>query len=155
MLNEGEVDMAISINATKYPASLNATFYGTDDLVIYYDPAMRGPIETPYDYAQARHGVAGFGGTTKSIVEIALEELGLQRQVAFVSPTASTLGEFIVGTDIIATMPRGLADGVYSGLAYCEPPVPLPALRYDLVWHRRFDQSGRNTWIRNVVLDYA
>ncbi len=58
MLNDGEVDLAISINMTKFPASLNATHCGEDELVINYDLAVRGPVETPHEFAHALHGIA-------------------------------------------------------------------------------------------------
>ena len=67
--------------------------------------------------------------------------------------TASMLGDFILGTSLIATMPRQLSQSSYRGLAFCEPPLTLPKIRYDLVWHRRNDHSGRNMWLRQAVLD--
>ncbi|MEL7465220.1 MAG: LysR family transcriptional regulator [Pseudomonadota bacterium] len=155
MLTQGEADVAVAISQGGYSASLKAESLGGDDLVIFYDPDVRDPIRTFADYAAALHGVTGFGGSTKSVVAAALETLGVERKIAFVAPTASTLGEFIKGTDIIATMPLKLAEYAYRDLAHCEPPLPLPRLRYDLVWHRRFDHSGRNGWLRRIICDAA
>ena len=121
--------------------------------MVFYDSNCRGPVLTAKDYSEARHGVAGFGGNTKSVVALALADLGLQRKVSFVAPTASMLGDFIRGTDIIVTMPSRLGDSAYSGLAQCQPPVPLPDIEYDMVWHRRFDHSGRNSWLRQLILE--
>ena len=152
MLTMGEADVAIAIAPKSYPVVLNSSPFGRDDLVVFYDPDVRPPVRTVDDYARARHGVTGFGGTTKSVVASAMEEMGFQRKIAFVAPTASTLGEFIKGTDIIATMPKALAKTSYRDLAYAPTPLPLPQLDYDVVWHRRFDQSGRNGWLRDVIL---
>jgi DNA-binding transcriptional LysR family regulator len=63
------------------------------------------------------------------------------------------LGDFILGTDLIATMPRALAETVYHGLAHCAPPLDLPRVEYHLVWHRRYDHSGRNQWLRELVMN--
>ena len=155
MLIGEEVDVAIAVNTKRFPAILNSTSFGGDKLVVYYDPDQRGPLRNVDDYQKALHGVAGFGGKSKSIVDLALEELGLQRKIGFVAPTASALGEFLVGTNMIATMPLGLATSAYSELAYCQPPLTLPPLEYDLVWHRRFEHSGRNRWIRELLLENA
>ncbi len=155
MLTLAEIDVAIAINTTKLPAILNSVRYGQDTLVVFYDPNLRGPVETIEDYFEARHGVAGLGGNSKSVVETALEEYGLQREISLISPTASTLGHFVAGTDLIATMPLGLAQESYRGLAYCMPPFELPQLVYDLVWHRRFEHSGRNKWFRNLLLEHS
>ena len=154
MLNLAEIDLAIAINVTKLPTTLNSVSYGQDSFVIYYDPKVRGPIETVEDYAKAKHCVAGFGGNAKSIVETALDSQGLERKIALSSPTASTLAQFVSGTDMIATMPLGLARESYRELAYCEPPLALPQLDYCLVWHRRFEHSGRNKWFRNLLLEH-
>lgn len=154
MLELEEVDVAIAINTERFPATLNAIAYGEDELVVYYDPACRGPVTNVDEYVRATHAVAGFGGKGKSIVEKALEEIGLQRHIGFIAPTASSLGEFLIGTDMIATMPRGLAKAAYSELAFSAPPIDLPPLRLDLVWHKRFDHSGRNTWIRRALLEH-
>ncbi|MEP1610312.1 MAG: LysR family transcriptional regulator [Roseobacter sp.] len=155
MLTLGEIDLAISINMTKLPPTLNSIRFGRDTLVVYYDPKTRDPITTLQEYIDARHGVAGYGGKGKSVVETALAEQGLQRDINFTSPTTSTLGQFITGTDMIATMPLGLSRESYRNLAHCAPPIEMPDITYDLVWHRRFEGSGRNLWFRQLLLDNA
>lgn len=155
MLRLEAIDFAISVNTPNYPAFLNGVSYGSDRLVVYYDASSRDAVYTAEDYSDADHAIAGFGGNDKSIVEKALERQGMRRKVGFVSPTASTLGEFLLGTKMIATMPLGLAENSFSKLAYCEPPVSLPALNYNLVWHRRYEHSGRSAWIKKILLETA
>lgn len=151
-LSEDEADLAITVAGFRYPAVLNHCHYGTDRLVVFYDPNFRGPIETAKAYSEARHGTVNFGGDTKSVVARALNELGLKRRVSLVAPTASMLGDLVKGTDIVATMPQRLAVAAYQGLAFCAPPFALPDIEYDLVWHRRYEESGRNAWLRKQVL---
>jgi len=153
LLANDEADLAIAVPNFRYPVTLNHCPYGVDDLVIYYDAASRAPIRTIEEYSAARHAVVNFGGPARSVVERALLDAGMKRHVSLVAPTTSMLGDLIKGTDIIATMPRQLSVSAYQGLAYCEPPLDLPELRYDLVWHRRYEHSGRNAWLRKVVLD--
>lgn len=152
MLASGEADIAIAIRVPSYPAMLNHRAYGTEQLVVFYDPRMRGPIETASDYAAAEHGVTSFGGRTTSVVGQALAKLGFERRITLQAPTASMLAGFIEGTEIVATMPRRLSMNAYKALAYCEPPVDLPDLTYDLVWHRRVDYSARNIWLRDLLI---
>jgi len=155
VLENGVADLAIGVAGIAYPATLSHQPYMTDDLVVFYDPACREAPTTRQAYAQAQHGAADFGGRTKSVVETRLAEIGLKRRVVLVAPTSSMLGDLILGTDIIVTMPSKLADGAYRGLAWCKPPVDLPKLSYDLIWHRRHDHSGRNTWLRNLLVESA
>ncbi len=153
MLSTGEADLAIALSANRYPASLRHIPYASDDLVVFYDPSSRGPIKTEEDYVNANHVVVDFGGKSTSVVEAALSKRGIRRQISLVAPTASMLGDFIRGTSLVATMPKQLSESSYRGLAYSEPPIYLAPIQYDLVWHSRFDHSGRNKWLRNVVLE--
>lgn len=155
MLSSGLADLAICVSGFRYPPVLNSTQYGVEELAVFYDAAHRGPIETLEDYGQARHGVVNFGGTTKSVVALALEEANMSRRIAIVSPTASMLGHLIEGTDIVATMPKRLSQSGYSALAHAPPPIDLPHLSYDLVWHRKFEHSGRHIWFRKLMQDVA
>ena len=156
MLTEDEADVAIAVKGMRYPATLNSRKYGQDELAVFYDKSHRGPINSLDDYLAARHAVVNFGGGVKSVVEEALNRLGKNRTIALVAPTASTLGEFVVGTDIIATMPRRLGGiAAYRDLAQCAPPVDLPCVEYELVWHRRYENSGRNLWLRTQIMEVA
>jgi len=152
VLAQDEAELALIVSGLKYPATLNHRRYGADDLVVFYDSECRGPVRSVEEYAASRHGVVDFGGTEKSHVEYYLAKLGLVRSVSLVAPTASMLGDLIKGTDLIATMPRGLQNGAYRALANCPVPMDLPCVTYDLVWHRRYEHSGRNQWLRELVL---
>ena len=151
ILEHGEADAAIAVAGFRYPATLSHVTYSTDKLAVFYDPECRDKPQSIDDYCSAHHAVVDFGGSTKSVVESVLSEKGLTRNVSLVAPTTSMLGDLLVGTDVIATMPMKLADSIFSGLAHCSPPVKLPDVVYDLVWHRRNEHSGRNLWLRNLI----
>lgn len=153
ILDTQDVDLAITLAGVPYPAMLNHCIYGEDDLVVFYDPAVREPIWSVDTYISAKHAAAGFGGTGPSIVESAMATEGLERDISLISPTTSMLADLMLGTDLIATMPRSLHRGAFRNLAFCAPPIDLPTLTYHMVWHRRYEHSGRNKWLRNLVLD--
>ena len=153
MLMHDEAEIAIAVSGYDYPSTLTHCHYASEKMIVFYDAACRAPVRTPEEYADARHAVVNFGGGVKSEVEKSLEALGLKRKVSLVAPTASMLGDLIKGTDIIATMPQRLADTAYSGLSQCAPPVALSDASYDLVWHRRYEHSGRHIWLRRMVMN--
>lgn len=153
MLEDGRADVAISVAADSYPSVLTHLPYASEDMMVFYDPNVRPPVKTIEDYFAARHGVVDFGGSSESMVDLGIRDIGLERRVSVVAPTASTLADLIEGTDVICTMPVGLSRAAYSKLGYTKPPFDLPPLRYDMVWHKRFDQSGRNQWLRRLLLD--
>ena len=156
MLHEDEADLAIAVRGLRYPVTLKSCPYGQDDLAVFYDPDKRAAPDTLSDYAAAKHAVVSFGGGVKSVVDQAMEAQGVARKISIVAPTASTLGELVKGTTTIATMPRRL-DGLasFANLAQCAPPFTAPQVEYDLVWHRRYENSARNIWLRRQVLQVA
>ena len=153
MLAQDECELAIAASGYRYPTILNHCAFGQEELVVFFDPSCRAPIRTIEDYANARHGVVNFGGGVKSEIENALTLMGVKREVSLVAPTASMLGGLIKGTDMVATMPRRLAGHSYQGLSFVVPPFSVPDIVYDLVWHRRYESSGRNMWLRKLTLD--
>lgn len=153
MLSQDECELAIAVSGYRYPSILNHCAFGQEELVVFFDPSYRAPIRTIEEYADARHGVVNFGGGVKSEIEKALTLAGVTREVSLVAPTASMLGDLIKGTDMVATMPRRLGDHSYQGLSFVAPPISLPNIVYDLVWHRRYENSGRNMWLRELTLD--
>ena len=152
LLQDSEADLAVSISNVRYPSFLNHVPFQQDQLVVFYDPTRRGPVTNVEDYAAAQHAVVNFGGNSTSFVETELNKLNLRRSISFVAPTASMLGTFIKGTDLIATMPSRLANSAYEDLSYCAPPFELPPISYDLIWHRRYENSARNIWLRDITL---
>ena len=152
MLALDEAELAVSVAGYKYPPTINHCYFGSDDLVVFYDPKERSAVKTVDEYSRARHAVVNFGGNVKSEVETSLSKIGLKREISLVAPTASMLGDLIRGTDLIATMPLGLAEWTYQPLAYCRPPIDLQPIVYELAWHRRYEYSGRNKWLRQLIL---
>lgn len=155
MLELDEADLTISVGSFRYPATLNYCRYGSDEFVVFYDPEVREEIRTVEEYSSARHGLVDHGGNMKSVVETSLLEMNLKRKITMIAPTTSMLGDLIKGTDIIATMPKRLADSAFSTLSYSTPPLELPDVVYDLVWHRRYEYSGRNSWLREKMLEIS
>ncbi len=155
ILADEQAEVAVAVSGVKFSSILNTCPFYEEDLVIFYDGTQRGPIDSIEEYASAPHGVINFGGSQKSEVAKALNALGIERRIAIVAPTASMLGSLLIGTDIITTMPQSLAASVYGPLDHCPMPFDIPPIRYELVWHRRFENSGRNQWLRRLLLDTA
>jgi len=151
MLQEKEIDISFVIMGHARSPFLNRTPYGQDELVVFYDPKVRGPIESVEDYAEATHGVVNFGGNSKTQIDIAFEKLGRERKIALVAPTTSMLGNLLAGTPAIATMPSRWASTVSRDLTFCKAPIDLPPIYYDIAWHRRNEHSGRIIWLRNLL----
>lgn len=151
ILENSKADVAISIRMAKDAPVLRRARLFEDAPVIFYDASQRGPIDTVEAYGTAHHVVLDFGGQKKSMVGQAIEDRGMYRHVALSAPNAYVMAEMMRGTRMIATMQERLAGSVFRGFAHCPPPVPLPRVTFDLTWHRRYDHTGRNLWLRTLI----
>ncbi|MEM9582933.1 MAG: LysR family transcriptional regulator [Pseudomonadota bacterium] len=153
MLVQAKAEVVISVRLLRYPATLNHKTLLHDKPVVFYDPAVRKKVITIEDYGAARHAVLDFGGHKKSTVEAALEDRGFSRSIALSASNAHALASLMKGTDLIATMQARLQHSAFAGFLHCNPPVTLAPVLFDLVWHRRSDVSGRNSWLRNLIAE--
>lgn len=152
-LEESKADLAISASIGSYPLELSVKRLYQDSLVCFFDPTQRSAPKSVNEYCSGRHAVLDFGGTNKSIVDSALENAGLSRSIGLAASNSYALARFANGTDLIATLPRGLASGAFRGFEYCFAPFALPAVSYDLVWHRRLEKSARHVWFRDTITE--
>ena len=151
-LESNLADLVISIRRTNYSNSLKSFEFLSDNLACFYDPKIRGPIETIADYAAANHAVVDFGSGRKSIVDATLEANSLERKIKLIAPSIGAVARLTQGTDMVVTMPSKLKFGALSAFSFCPPPIAFPEVVVDLIWHRRSEHSGRGRWIRDMVM---
>lgn len=152
LLETGEADAVLTIRSERYPASVNRVEYSSDRYVCFYDPRMRGPVDTVEAYCVAGHAALDFGRSGRSTVAKAIERAGHTREIRLAAPDVNALAALITGTPYIATFQSELSTSAFRQLAWCEPPLPLPPVHQDLVWHRRHDASPRNQWLRSAIV---
>lgn len=155
LLESGNVDLVITTRPSKYESALNHQEYSRDRHVCFYDAQVRRPVRSVDEYCSARHAVLDFGNSTLSTVAGVMAEEGLTREIALATSDVNLLAAMIPGTDLIATFQSQLSNSVFARLAYSVPPIELPPVIFDLVWHRRSEHSGRSKWLRRTVLETA
>lgn len=151
ILESGKADLVVTARMAAYPSSLLTSSYVCDPHVCFFDAEVRKPPRTIKQYSAARHAVLDFGGSRKSTVALALEQQSVSRSIALMAPNAQVLGQLIKGTDLVVTMQSRLLASAFNGLATCRPPVALPDVCFDLVWHRCANGSARSRWLRDVA----
>ena len=151
LLDSQNIDLAITVRSNNLPAVLNRIPLYKFPQVCFFDPSQRGPVSTPEEYSAAVHAVMDFGGTTKSTIDSTLDSLSLSRRIGLRAPNIHVLANMMLGTEMITTMQVDLARHALSKFDYCTPPISVPEVQFDLVWHRRSEQSGRHIWLRNLV----
>ena len=66
---------------------------------------------------------------------------------------AAASGEVIEGSDLIATVPRDMAEVCvrYGAVRIVEPPLRAPTIAVHQTWHQRFHKDPANVWLRSMI----
>jgi DNA-binding transcriptional LysR family regulator len=154
-----EVELAIA-PAFPLPPGVHAAPLGPDEAVLVVrrgHPAARRKL-TREAFNRLRHVdihlVLGKPGIGHQVVEAFLAEHGLHRDVALVVASFSAAAMIAAETDLVAGMPRRLAERFRGALPLAVLELPAPPLRFDmqLLWHERTHADPGSRHFRELVL---
>jgi len=93
-------------------------------------------------------------GTGAQLLEQALARERIEREVVLELPGFLGLGTIIQTTDLIATLPRHIAQTLAQAnqLAVHPCPVPVEGFAVRQHWHARYHHEAGNRWLRSVVM---
>lgn len=116
-----------------------------------------GPLDLDTFTDRLDHLLVAPGGQPGGIVDQALDVLGRRRRVAIRIESFVPAPFLVAGTDLIATVPVGmaLATAARLGLAVRAPPVSLPEVSAYLYWHARAEADPAHRWLREEVIEGA
>jgi DNA-binding transcriptional LysR family regulator len=156
LLEAGESDLAVG-----FMPDLEAGFYqqklfdqGFACVVRRNHPRIEARM-TSAIYKRERHVAITAVGSGHDQVESALQRLGINRRVALSLPTLPGLGNLIANTDLIATVPDGVAQMLVSiaKVKALALPFSLPAFAIKQHWHERYQHDPANRWLRSVIAE--
>ncbi|MBB6521472.1 LysR family transcriptional regulator [Pseudoteredinibacter isoporae] len=106
-------------------------------------------------YAACKHGMVSVTGTGPSLIDKILERQGYQRVVDLRIPHFVAIPNLLLGTDLVFTIPKALADQyAQQSDIVCKPlPIKVPPLRYSLAWHHRNHRDQLHTWVRGQIME--
>lgn len=101
-------------------------------------------------FVELPHMLVTITGQGSGPVDIALAEMGLSRHVAVRLPHFLVAPLVVARTDMVLTLPRGLALRMarLASLAVLPPPLQLPEFDIGLAWHERFQDDPAHAWLR-------
>ena len=154
-LADGRLDLALGLNVRSGAPFHDALLieHGYATIVRAGHPFIRSRL-TSTQFRKAEHLLVMPTGPAKhgEVIERALTKLGarIALEVAHFHPVAAIVTE----TDLIATIPRGLAESLRRlvDIRVFAPPVPLPKLRISLLWHERYHRDAGNEWLRGIYV---
>jgi DNA-binding transcriptional LysR family regulator len=107
-------------------------------------------------YLELDHLVIASPGYGPGVVDLALQARGLARRVAMRVPHFLVAPAIIARTDLVLTLPRRvLAVASDRRLRVSKPPLRLPDVAVQVVWHRRSDGDAGATWLREQIIACA
>ncbi len=114
-------------------------------------PLSQGEI-TPARYVQGKHISVSRRRLEKSLIDEALEPLGLVRErVTSVGGFSAALA-IARASDLIATVPERHTGNLRIGMHSFLLPFPAPEVTVSLLWHPRMDADPAHRWLRGLVL---
>jgi DNA-binding transcriptional LysR family regulator len=88
------------------------------------------------------------------ILENSCLRFGVERKVALDVPHFSALPEILMQTDLVATLPHGVARWFNQNkeFAIYELPFVAPTTDITLHWHSNFESDAGNRWLRQLIV---
>lgn len=101
------------------------------------------------------HLALGKGGTGHRAAEEAFARHGLSRDIAVTVPTFAAAAMVVAATELIAGMPRRVAETLARSAPLAIMSPPMPALRFgmSLLWHERTHRDPAATYFRQLVTE--
>lgn len=154
-LAEGRIDLALGVDMKARRPYREATLatHGYSTLVRRGHPRI-GARLTAASFRDADHLLVMPTGSVKhgDVVGAGLSAVGASvvLQVAHFHAVAS----IVTQTDLIATVPRGLAESLRGmvDLRVFACPVALPDIRVSMYWHERQHRDPGNRWLREIYV---
>jgi DNA-binding transcriptional LysR family regulator len=156
LLESGEADLAVG-----FMPELEAGFYqqklfdqGFACVVRRDHPRIRQRL-TQRLFKREKHVVITARGTGHDLVEQALARQGVQRKVTLSLPTLPGVGNLLAQTDLVATVPKRVAQMLVRIARVKALPTPFtfPTFSIKQHWHERYQQDPANQWLRSTVAD--
>lgn len=157
-LAEGRCDLGFLVRI-KSEAGLRRRRLFEDDFVCvvqrHHAWAKRAPdLEA---YLGAAHLLVAPFGSAGGFVDDLLAERGLQRRVVLRLGHFGLVPQAIVGTDLVTTLPRRLAQTLLerAPLAIVPLPIDIRPFSVSLAWHDRVHDDPGVRWLRERIVDLA
>jgi len=153
-LESGEADLAIGYFPDLHKSGFfqQKLFDNPHVCIVRSGHPSIGSRITLKQYLAAAHAVVRPEGR-EHVFEQFMQQRGLQRKVLLELSHFMSLLPVIEGSDLIATVPRDLANVCirYSDVRIIETPIKSPVIAVHQFWHRRVHKDQASIWLRSVT----
>jgi DNA-binding transcriptional LysR family regulator len=153
-LRDGVADVSIGFSPALRASLLHSAMFRSEYVCICSasHPRIRDKLRRD-DYVRERHAVAQAQGTGHHAVEAALQRMGLLDSIGARVPHFLALPMIVAASDMVATIPRPLAELMQPIAALRIHPLPirLPRLLVEQFWHERYHDDAASRWLRSLL----
>ena len=156
-LERGLIDVAVAHLRT-LPTTIESRTLLRDPFVVVLrqgHPLAAAPpsIEA---YAAQRHVLVSPRGQTTGALDRVLVDFGLRRRVSLLVATYLALPAALAASDLIATVPRRVAQQIAASPDIAIIPLPIDhATTVSIAWHRRTASEPAQNWFRALLIEAA
>ncbi len=158
-MRAGRVDLTFAVDGTPLPPGAESETLARDELALVFRRGHPGADLdwTPADYGRFDHAAVSLFGDEPSDIDARLAAIGVQRRVAFVSPSFASALAVVGESDLVTTMSRSVASRYADAFGLELRPPPFGPLTYDLtlVWTAVRSADPLLVWFRGLVRDAA
>lgn len=108
-------------------------------------------------YAREGHVLVDAGDRPGNVLDTVLADQGLGRRVVLRTPHFLVAPLVVAHTDLIATLPRSLAQtyAQFLPLNVFPPPLDAPGYPVQMVWHPRTSEQAPHRWLRRTIMELS
>lgn len=157
-IESGEVDFSISVLDSSHPSLMVRTLYRDDfvSVVRAGHPLLKTKKDTK-NFCKYPHVLSGTGNDNRGMVDDALEEIGLSRDVQYKVANFSSAAYIVESSDAILTAPRKFVAIIADkfNITAFESPVELASYSMKIYWHIKNKDDQPNSWLREQIFKIA
>jgi DNA-binding transcriptional LysR family regulator len=156
-IERGTIDVAVA-HVASLPAHIEAMVLLRDPFVVvarHNHPIAAWPMSLEA-YAAQNHILVSPRGATTGALDRILVDFGLKRRIALLVATYLAVPAALAGSDLIATVPRRVAEQIAANAAIAITPLPIDfATTVSMAWHRRTAGDPAQSWFRALLTKAA
>lgn len=153
-MERGRLDLALNADDGHTPDRFHREAIYEDDFVCVVAKGSRYSRKfTLKQYLAGLHVGVGVLTGHQTIPEQRLAALGQKRTCAVEVPFFTAAIRCVAGTNLIATVPRRLAELERHdpAIKFIAPPAEMRGFRYLMIWHPRLHTDAAHVWLRSMI----
>lgn len=154
-LTHGRLDLALMSTDVSVPAQLQTeSIYQEEFVCVVAADAPYNRQLTLKQYLAAEHVGVGVIEGSQNIPEKRLAAHGLRRRTLIHVPYFGAAIRCVVGTRLVASVPRrfAAAEADNPAIKILKPPAELTGFGYLMIWHPRVNTDAAHAWLRDTIM---